>query len=598
MKNRYLIDSDLVLEGLLNRPTLSAGAAVAASVWGQLELKNSSDKGYITSVGLNKITKIVSYLVETKQEADKLFEIITSVFEEIEVDQEIIQEALKLNSNLKDFESAIEVVCAKELKINTIVTDREECFLSLNPESISLDSYIPKIMGIENFILESKKNAKKSLHQEAKFSDGDRHISLINSNLKEKNLSNLDDVSTIFKVNELIPAFINLENVLSNHPDLMVEFGITFVDKYGGEDLDDYYERYDIIKNHWSLLKYILDFCYFRASSGHQDYYSKFMLIWNRLNRFCDLYGYWDNRIDYLNLAIELSSKYQMFNELFESLNRKSWTLVMQHKLGDAKKHLNRAEELRQQKNIENSSSLFYFYHCQFTFYTHSNDLIKAEEALLKLAYLAVAKEGENINISDDSLKRRKINIARSSAKLDRLQARDIQDENSKLSVELIERSLNKYLLCLEDAVSLGWKRGICYLYHKIADIYLDLADNDQENMEKRWNFLSYADTYLNQGQNIAIRNHNQRRIAGYLLSHARLSMLKADCMKESVQRGTDSFENLENLLGRQKCQKIYQEAIDDSTQAKDKYQELKNKTKVKECRKVIEKCQEQLAGC
>jgi predicted nucleic acid-binding protein len=621
---RYIIDADLVLEGLLVRPNLSSDAA---RVWKQIE--SSDDKGYITSIGLGKISKAIRLLVPIEQKADEIIDFVSSVFEEIEVDRPIIQDALELDLSSKDFESAVEIICAKELEINDIITDRKDYFPFLNSKNKFLDGFALKIMDAQEYISESKKNAKESIHEESKSCEGDRKLLLINteesphqeakfskddcnpllitSGFKEMltpyatkspqpNLN--ENVATILNQHESTSAVGDLENLFLDYPDLMIEFGITFVDKYGGEDIDDYYERYDIIKNHWPILKYILDFCYYQASSGHKDYYSKFMTIWNRLNRFCDLYGYWDNRIEYLNLAIELSSQYQMDDELFNSLTRKAWTLIMQNKLGDAKKNLKRAAFIsRQQKKIKNSSLCFNFYHCLFTFYARSNDPIKAEEAFVELAYLAKALEEEQVD--DASLKRRKINIARNSAKLDYLQA--IEEENSKLSKELIERSLTKYLLCLKDAVSLGWKRGICYLHNKIADIYIHKAEDIQESVKKREKFLKNAETYLDQAQNIAVRNHNQRRIAGYLLSYARISMLKADCLKESAPTDKISLEDSGDELGRQTRQEIYQEAIYHSTQAKNKYQELKNKTKVKECNEVIEECekqQKQLTKC
>jgi hypothetical protein len=628
---RYVVDADSVLEGLIDRPNLSSEAAC---IWEQIE--SSDDQCYITSIGLEKISETIRLLIVIEQEADKIIDLVTSNFEEIEVDRKIIQEALELDLSSKDFESAIEIICAKELDINSIITDRKDCFPFLKSKN---EFKNVKIMNAKEYILQSKKNAKESLHEEAKSCEGDRKLFLENTeeseypeakffqkdcNLWLRGTSGYKKMETSCVVKPSLPNLNeNMYTVLTQDKStselsdpnkfflkylpLITELGITFVEKYGGEDLDDYYERYDVIKAHWSILKCILDFCYYQASSGNKVYYSKFMTIWNRLNRFCDLYGYWDNRIEYLNLAIELSDQYQMYDELFDSLTRKAWTLIMQNKLGDAKKSLKRAAVIsRQQKNIKNSSSRFYFYHCLFTFYARSyvnsdepsnaeKAFSNAEKTFVELAYLAEAAEGEQVD--DASLKRRKINIERNSAKLDYLQA--IKEENSKLSKELIERSLNKYLLCLEDAVSLGWKRGICYLHNKIADIYIRKAEDIQESVKKREGFLRNADTYLDQAQNIAIRNHNQRRIAGYLLSYARISMLKADCLKESAQTDKISLEDSGDESGRQTCQEIYQEAIYHSKQAKNKYQELKNKNKVKECKEVIEECEnKQLAQC
>jgi hypothetical protein len=287
------------------------------------------------------------------------------------------------------------------------------------------------------------------------------------------------------------------------------------------------------------------------------------MTIWNKLNRFCDLYDCWDDRVDFLEKAIELSCKQKAWNDMFESLTRQAWTLIMLQKLEEAGKKLCRAELLLLEypDSIKSSSSLFYFYHCSFIFHTRSdNTLDNAKKVLEKLDYYVGAKEGESLD--DLSLLRRRINLLRDSAKLDYLQAHKAKQEGDcNLFKKLIHRSLCKYWSCLRKAKSLGWQRGICYTHNKIADIYLDLAEYCQ-NPRKPRKFLNNAGKSLKEGQCIAIYNHNKRRIAGYLLSHARLSMLQKD----------------------------YLDAICRGEAAKHEYGQLNNQIKVQESEGLIEK--------
>jgi predicted nucleic acid-binding protein len=513
MATRYLLDADLVLEGLLDRPKLSLDAV---NVWSQLESDNLSDRVYITSIGLNKIIEVLRTLIEIEEDADEVIDSIGSRFQEIQIDREIIQEALELDLDSKDFESAIEIACAKEYKIDAIVTDRKDYFPFPNSKNNFLADYNLKIMNSDEFIIESKDNAWKVTHSK--------------------------DTSSLSKD---------------------VETAIAFADEYGGEDLDDYRERYDVIESYWQQLKDILTLCYQQALN-EQMYCLKFLHMWNQLNRFSDLYDRRDDRIHYLNLGIELSSKYSMTNDLFDCLTRKAWALIMQHKLNNARLSLNRAEKIIEEPGIIiERSSLFYFYHCQFTFYTHNDDLGNAEKTLVKLSYLTGAVEGEEIN--DKSLKRRKINFQRDSAKLDHLQAKANKKENGELPRELVERSLDKYRLCLDDAISISWKRMISYLFNKIADIYLDLAEDCQNDLPKQYKFLETTEGYLDEGQPIATNNRHQRRIAGYNLSRARLSSLKSDYLirlaqvenqksQQKYEEAGVSFKQSDNLLKEKEC--------------------------------------------
>jgi hypothetical protein len=214
----YIIHSNSVLEGFLDRPgKLSSDAT---SIWKQLEA--SPDKGYITSIGLEKIIGIIKILVDDEDDVDELINIIESTFEEIEVDREIIQEALELDLSSKDFESAIEIICAKEMEIDAIVTDRKDFFPSLISDSEFLAGYTLKVMDAEEFISESQKNAEVTPPTLPTVDGGDRDGDL---------------------------------SVIEGHY-------IPFVQKYGGDDLGNYRDRYDVIEKHWSNLKQVLNICY------------------------------------------------------------------------------------------------------------------------------------------------------------------------------------------------------------------------------------------------------------------------------------------------------------------------------------------------
>ncbi|MDY6900730.1 MAG: PIN domain-containing protein [Cyanobacteriota bacterium] len=115
---RVLVDADLILEALMNRNTV-------VDVRQILDKVNPWIQMYITDVGWQKIYTYLSHL-----QNKKIAEIVINWLEEkmkiCSVNQIILQQAR--SSPIKDFESAVEMICASYQQLDAIVTHKYDDF--------------------------------------------------------------------------------------------------------------------------------------------------------------------------------------------------------------------------------------------------------------------------------------------------------------------------------------------------------------------------------------------------------------------------------------------------------------------------------------
>jgi LuxR family glucitol operon transcriptional activator len=70
-----------------------------------------------------------------------------------------------------------------------------------------------------------------------------------------------------------------------------------FVEEFGGNDWDDWHARYDKIDEEWANLLAVFDWC------AHHEQYIDIRFFWHemRIGRFAHIYGYWDDRLFWLD---------------------------------------------------------------------------------------------------------------------------------------------------------------------------------------------------------------------------------------------------------------------------------------------------------
>jgi hypothetical protein len=267
-------------------------------------------------------------------------------------------------------------------------------------------------------------------------------------------------------------------------------------EKYGGTDWGDWYADYDFIESEWDNFQSVLQLCLTNGA------YVSFKRLWNNLNHFADLYGYWSDRIVWLNHMIELSQQNNDITSYVSSLSRKAWTLMMIAQVSclvEAERLLDKAWELRHHAAWDTQN---YLAHHRTIFYTRTGRYLDAEQALGEQHQ--ILENTDQHLIEARQWDRFKLNFLKDQAKLDLRQHK----------IALAQR---RFEVALQKAKEINWQRGICYAHNQLANIALV-----QEDFQR-------AETHLREGIAIARRNRNKRRIAGLEKSFAKLEQQRGN---------------------------------------------------------------------
>ena len=151
---KILIDADLILELLINRSEIVKDAEV---IW---KLANSqSFEGFVTNAGLEKIYFFCRELTDENR-ADEIVWSLEKVLSSCKLDQNIIRKAS--SSQLKDFESAIEITCAKYMGFDGVVT---HCLQNFSGSDFSVWSVHELLKALKNNKEKRGVQTKKKLTQ-------------------------------------------------------------------------------------------------------------------------------------------------------------------------------------------------------------------------------------------------------------------------------------------------------------------------------------------------------------------------------------------------------------------------------------------------
>ena len=136
---KILIDADLILELLINRSKVVKDAEV---IWKLAESHHI--EGFVTNAGLEKIYFYCRELTDETL-ADGIVESLEKVLSSCSIDQNIIRKAT--SSQLKDFESAIEFICAKSMGFDGVVT---HCLHNFSGSDSSVWSVHELLVALKN----------------------------------------------------------------------------------------------------------------------------------------------------------------------------------------------------------------------------------------------------------------------------------------------------------------------------------------------------------------------------------------------------------------------------------------------------------------
>jgi len=195
---KFLVDADIILEYLLNREEFRIEAEI---LWEMIESRKF--EAFITESGLAKICFYISQLANS----DDVQEIINDLKKSIKtclIDQDIIHEARA--SNLKDFEAAVEVVCATQMDLDAIV--------AWNPKDFNAEVSLVKVFSIHKLfalelvkVYEEEKEfpSPKDLAMLSQFvNEGVKRINVVNIITSRASLIVINSVRQMIYANETL----------------------------------------------------------------------------------------------------------------------------------------------------------------------------------------------------------------------------------------------------------------------------------------------------------------------------------------------------------------------------------------------------------
>ncbi len=321
-----------------------------------------------------------------------------------------------------------------------------------------------------------------------------------------------DYVNSNFRRNDCDGYFQATENRYSYY--------LAFAQKYGGIDWEYWWGHYEKIRDEWGNLSFEMKECI------RNEEYKKAKQLWDHLNHFADLTGYWNEQLFWLDWFIDQSKKREDWQTYIQSLSRKAWTLTMQ---GSAS-----YEEVKVLSNeawgMRDDASLLlqdYLAHNRIILLTRTGNYQLAKEVLAEknrvIDLLVQQYQGLSLNKEETRLlERRKINSLRDEAKLN-------------FKEGYLEDAKKQYFEVKERAAKIQWQRMECYSKNELADICIQQGD------------LESAEKYLKSGERTAITNRNSRRYACYQMSFAEIYLQRQDqkLARETASKSAKMFKRL-----------------------------------------------------
>jgi hypothetical protein len=312
-------------------------------------------------------------------------------------------------------------------------------------------------------------------------------------------------------------------NTVRDMTERWFQWYLSFSQKHGGTDWGYWRDNYDFIEAEWENLLSVLHWC---ASLNR---YEDVKELWKYLNHFADLYGYWSDRLTWLNWLITQSWERGDRETFVSSLSKKGWTLTMMgqpENLNEAEKLFDKAWKYREDACLKTQD---YLAHNMAVMYTRAK---KYEEAHKKLSEKQdIERNLGNEEPDETMLTRHRLNTIRDFAKL------HFCDGN-------LEDAKQSYEILLTEATEINWKRMVCYAHYMLAE----LSIKEQNFTEARKHLIS--------GIRIAVYNKNKRRYAYYMLSFAKVE--KEIGKRKTVQKQAgDALKTFQQLGMEQEAKQV-----------------------------------------
>jgi LuxR family glucitol operon transcriptional activator len=305
-----------------------------------------------------------------------------------------------------------------------------------------------------------------------------------------------------------------------------IDWYLRFSELYAGQDWKEWHVQYEHLEQEWENLRSVVEWCI------KQDRYEDFRKFWQYLKGFTHLFGYWNERLIWMEWLISSAEQHQDQPTLAEALYDRGWTLILMGKpeqLSEADKMLAQAWNLRQYQDLIFQLDL----------------AITAAVVHIRQQQLVEARNW--LNESKNLLDRGQIEKAKHQRYLIRI---DYYEAEIWFKTGDYEKANTLYNQALELSKIAEWKQVEVYALNWLADIAIE-----QRNLDE-------AERLLNLSQPIALDSMDKRSIAFHKCSWAKLEKLRGNTTESQrwATEAKDWFERL-GMLSEVKQMKSWLEA-------------------------------------
>ena len=291
---------------------------------------------------------------------------------------------------------------------------------------------------------------------------------------------------------------------LSNYPAIeneirqrWVNWYINYAEEYGRDAWEEWQVKYDYLEVEWQNIQAVLDWC-----ASQQDHYADVKDLWQKVNRYANIYVCWDDRILWLDWLAHQAKQRGDEKTLVYALSRQGWTLTLtgrKKNLIKAKQLLLHAWELRQ--NIELATQ---------DYLAKSLAALCIRQGLYEEAHHWLDVKESIIGKANFEEKDR----SRYSTTAPYYRAEIYYfEKNYEKAKELYKKVRQKALEC-------DYQRRVNYAQNRLAEIAIKQGD------------LLKAEKLLQPSLDIANRNKDQRLVTNYQKSYAYLEQARGNTEK------------------------------------------------------------------
>ena len=306
-----------------------------------------------------------------------------------------------------------------------------------------------------------------------------------------------------------------------------VKWYLEFIRIHGSANFKEW-QNYHALEREWGNITRAIEWCL------SPERYRDFQEFWSYLKGFTRFYGYWDERLSWMDWLIEAAKQHQDWETVAKAIFDKAETLTLIDQPAQLQEAIALCHQALDFHKSSESTLPFDVMTTLVFLYINQEQFDQAREWLAKSENWLERFDGERY-----TCERLQIYLLYYQAQI-------------CLNTNELEQAKKLYDETLLKAESIGWRLGIIYIYDWLASVAIERGN------------LEEAESWLNRGWSEAKDNNDKRCIAAYKYAFARLEKARMNLVKcrHWAELAKVDFEHLKMLRDVKKINTFIQSTL------------------------------------